>query len=165
MPDSFLTKPLDPRRIDQAFPVVQAAFPDVDVDRWRAYATEMIGAPLPRGSNVIQLPTPRQSGIIVAKLGHGYIHGLFSYTVVPNLWHSRALQVDLMVALDLFDPVAAAECLLVEMERLARVLRCDAIHLALPERLQPETRGRIQEMGHRIEGVRFCKPMTVELAD
>ncbi|QJE74256.1 hypothetical protein HHL28_15250 [Aerophototrophica crusticola] len=165
MPDSFDVKPLDARRVDQAFPVVQTAFPRVSVERWREYALQLMGPPLPKGRNVVRLPTAQPSGVMVAQLGHGYIHGLFTYQTVPSLSHGKVLQVDMLVALDLFDPVSAAEALLVEMERLAHALRCDAIHLSLPQHPQSDQLAKIEKLGHHIEGLRLCKPLVTLAAE
>lgn len=176
MPDRYVTKQLDARRIDQAFPVVQTAFPKISVDRWRAYAQTLLcgkggkarpKAPKPAdmAGNVVPLVIPPSSGVIVAQLGLGYIHGLFAYQVLPNLGHGKVLQVDMFVALDLFDPEAAAESLLLEMERLGRVLHCDAIHLSLPKRPNSPQLACIEQRGLHVEGLRLCKDLAVVAAE
>ncbi|WP_119679641.1 hypothetical protein [Indioceanicola profundi] len=158
MPDQYTLKPLDPRRIDMAFPVVQSSFPRLTIDRWRDYARAML--PLAdAASNVVPLPGTEPTGIVVAQLPHGYIHGVFGYRVLHSLCHGRTLQVDVFVALNLFDPTAAAEALLLEIERTARQHRCDAIHLSLPELPDGALRGRIERIGLHMEGVRLCKSL------
>lgn len=168
MPDSYVAKPLDVRRIDQAFPVVQTVYPKLGLERWRAYAAEMIGAtPDAAGAlpgKVVKLPTAQPTGIVTAQLRHGYIHGLFAYAVLPNLCHGKVLQVDLMVAADMFDPAAIAEALLAEMDRLARQLRCDAIHLSLPKPPAGSQYDRILQLGLVSEGVRLCKSLAPAVA-
>lgn len=158
MPDSYIVKPLDPRRVDMAFPVVQSSFPRLHIDRWRDYAATML-VPAGAETNVVPLPNRAPTGIVVAQLGHGYIHGVFGYQVVHSLAHGRTLQVDVFVALNLFDPLIAAEALLVEMDRVARQHRCEAIHLSLPDLPDGPLMARLREMGLHTEGVRLCKSL------
>ncbi|HYC01714.1 MAG TPA: hypothetical protein VED40_00380 [Azospirillaceae bacterium] len=166
MPNQYKAKPLDARRIDQAFPVMQAAMPGLDIRSWRAFAAKLVGPrparrPTAGDGNVVSLPVTRRSGIVTVQLGRGgYIHGLFTYQVVPHLGHGRVLQVDNFIALDLFDPAAAADTLMQEMEHLGRLLGCGAIHVLLR---QPEEMGRslmlrrFEELGHHREGLHLCK--------
>jgi len=159
MPDRYICKALDARRIDQAFPIVQTGFPQLGLDRWRRYAQEMIGSHGTGDGKVVALPMAQPSGIIVVQIGHGYIHGLFSYQVVNTLHHGRTLQVDLFVALALFDPRVTVEALLEEMDRVARQHRCDAIHLSLPKTPDAPQLARFHELGHQLEGIRLCKAL------
>ena len=166
MPNQYKALPLDARRIDQAFPVMQAAMPGLDIKSWRTFAAKLVGARPARRTpaadgKVVSLPTARRSGIVTVQLGRsGYIHGLFTYQVVPHLGHGRVLQVDNFIALDLFDPAAAADKLMEEMEHLGRALGCGAIHVLLR---QPEAMGRavvlrrFEELGHHREGLHLCK--------
>lgn len=158
MPDQYSVKPLDRRRIDLAFPVVQSSLPRLTLDRWRAYAKAML-TDEQDGGNVVSLPHAGPTGIAVAQLGRGYIHGVFGYQVVQSLCHGLTLQVDVFVALNLFDPTAAAEALLLEIERVARQHRCDAVHLSLPEIPEGPLMARIEEIGLHMEGVRLCKSL------
>lgn len=165
MPNQYKAQPLDARRIDQAFPVLQTAMPGLDIKSWRAFAARLLGTRPTRrpagDGKVVDLPTARRSGIVTVQLGSGgYIHGLFSYQAIPHLGHGRVLQVDNFIALDLFDPAAAADTLMAEMEHLGRVLGCGAIHVLLR---QPESMGRalvlrrFEELGHHREGLHLCK--------
>jgi len=158
MPDRYVAKALDSRRVDQAFPVVQTRYPKLGIDQWRAFAAEMVDGEAD-GKNIVAMRTARPVGIVVAQIGHGYIHGLFAFQVVHDLSHGRTLQVDLFIALNLFDPVSVADALLQEMERVARQHRCDAIHLSLPEKPDPAQMTRIEEFGHHLEGIRLCKSL------
>lgn len=172
MHDQYEAIPLRRQRIDQAFPVVQTAFPRLALERWRRFAEELIGSSdtaggghRAAGGNVVDLPLPRQRGVIVAQLGRHYIHGVFAYHVVPSLDHGHVLQVDLFVALDLFDPAACAEALLHEMDRIAKVLHCEAVHVSLPRKPPEELVRRFAALGHTEEGVRLCKDLVVVAAE
>ncbi|WP_044560169.1 hypothetical protein [Azospirillum sp. B4] len=147
---TFVTRPLDPRQIDQAYALMRPFYPDLTVERWRDHAQALL-APGSRG------------GIVTVQLDHRYMHGLFSYLVVPDLDHRLGLQVDLFVALDLFDPEGANDALLAEMDRIARQHGCDAIHVTLPDRQAAKTRpslSRFHAQGHVPEGRRLCKHLT-----
>lgn len=166
MHEQYEAIPLKRQRIDQAFPVVQTAFPKLSLERWRAFADELLGTEArassrrkAAGDNVVALPVPKPRGIVAAQLGRHYIHGVFAYHVVPSLCHGRVLQVDLFVALDLFDPAACAEALMREMERLAKVLQCEAVHVSLPRKPPEELVARFTRLGHAEEGVRLCKDL------
>ena len=175
MPDRYIVKSLDPRRIDLAFPVVQSSYPKLGLERWRDYARAMLAGGVDTAGmamagaaggdpKVVTMPHAQPAGIVVAQIGQGYIHGLFTYQVANNLCHGRVLQVDVFVALSLFDPTAAAEALLAEVERVARQHRCDAIHLSLPSLPDGDIKERIQATGLHPEGVRLCKSMILATA-
>ncbi|MDE1149216.1 MAG: hypothetical protein PW843_21865 [Azospirillaceae bacterium] len=154
MPATFVTRPLDPRQIDQAYALMRPFYPGLTVERWREHATALL-APVGRGANA----NAPLGGIVTVQLDHRYMHGLFSYLVVPDLDHRRGLQVDVFVALDLFDPVAAADALLAEMDRLAQFHGCDAIHITLPDQQEAAhpSLARFRARGHVPEGRRLCK--------
>lgn len=154
MDDGFIAKPLAKRQIDQAYPLVRAVAPGLDVARWRAFAGALIGKPG---------PSVAPSGIITAQNGHGYIHGLFSYSRDQHLHHGPILAVENFIVLDLFDPAAAAATLLRAMDAVAKALGCSAIHtnLAGPAAAPRQPRGdmldRFREDGHAPEALRLCK--------
>ncbi len=176
MHDQYEAIPLKRQRIDQAFPVVRTAFPKLGLERWRSFAEELVGPDegarrrKPAGAanvaaNVVELPVPKPRGIVAAQLGRHYIHGVFAYHVVPSLCHGRVLQVDLFVALDLFDPAACAEALMREMDRLAKVLQCEAVHVSLPRKPSEDLVARFADLGHAEEGVRLCKDLVQVAAE
>ncbi|HYD30223.1 MAG TPA: hypothetical protein VEB64_05120 [Azospirillaceae bacterium] len=167
MDDAYFVKPLGRRQIDQAFPVVSACSPGIGVERWRAFAAAVIPAAdleaAPSSPHAIVMAddspaTPAPTGIITAQSDRGYIHGLFSYAVEPDLRHGRVLTADNFVVLDLVDPDAPATVLLKAMEHLARRLGCGAIHASLPEGAAPML-NRLHHAGHHPEARRLCKPL------
>ncbi|PWC33648.1 hypothetical protein TSO352_24885 [Azospirillum sp. TSO35-2] len=158
MDDSFIAKPLGRRQIDQAYPLVRAIAPGLTVEQWRAFAAAVLddgGAPAAR------------AGIMTIQNAQGYLHGLFSYAIEPDLRHGRVMNVDNFVVLDLFDTVGVAGALLRAMDGLARRLGCAAIHTILPERHLAATSPNnpipdcFQTEGHRRETIRFCKDLAV----
>lgn len=156
MDDGFIAKPLAKRQIDQAFPLVRAIAPGLDVERWRAFAGALIGRPG---------PSVAPSGIMTVQNDRGYIHGLFSYTRERHLHHGPILSVENFIVLDLFDPAAAASTLLRAMDGVAKALGCTAIHTNLPEQYAalPDTRGVVldyfRDEGHAVESLRLCKQL------
>ncbi|HEY0833176.1 MAG TPA: hypothetical protein VGE72_04620 [Azospirillum sp.] len=154
MDEGFTAKPLGLRQIDQAYPLVRTIAPDLEVERWRGFATALTG--LSRASGA-------PGGIMTAQNERGYIHGLFSYSVRADLHYGQVLAVDNFIVLDLFNPAGAASVLLKAMEDVARAHHCAAIHTALPERCAgpPDERhsmlGFFRDGGHKVVSPRLCK--------
>lgn len=157
----YFAKPLGKRQIDQAFPVVRAIIPDLAVERWRAFASTRITD----SDSVAPAEAPDPTGIMTVQNEHGYIHGLFSYTVEEHLRHGRVLAADNFIALDLFDVESAAHALLQAMDRVARGLGCAAIHTNLPENYTAlpdyctSLLGYFRGQGHAVETLRLCKTL------
>lgn len=170
MDDGFIAKPLGRRQIDQAYPLVCAIAPGLEVDQWRAFAAAVLDSATPSGKGGGASGgsgRPADRGIMTVQNAQGYMHGLFSYAAEPHLLHGRTLCVDNFVVLDLFDVAGVAEALLRAMEGLARRLGCTAIHTTLPDRCIQRDSGRdpipdcFRTEGHRQETIRFCKELAV----
>ncbi|CAO3418340.1 hypothetical protein [Azospirillum endophyticum] len=163
MDDGFIAKPLGRRQIDQAYPLVCAIAPGLGVDQWRAFAAALLDDATRSGGSGL----PADRGIMTVQNAQGYMHGLFSYAVEPQLFHGRTLSVDNFIVLDLFDVAGIAGTLLQAMEGLARRLGCTAIHTTLPERYLSRASRRtpipdcFHIEGHRQETIRFCKDLPV----
>lgn len=150
MSDRFIVKPLDRRRVDQAWPLVQTGRAANDRDAWRHYAAALLRT--------------NHSGIRTVEGDHGYIHGLYAYQALPSPKHGKVLQVDLFLALDLIEPEVAIDLMLSDMDSVALTLGCGAVHLHLPQR---EGVGagvstaleRAMEHGHYREDLRLCRPL------
>ena len=144
--------------IQQAYPLVQSIAPDLTLESWLAFASD-IDRPQPAGFG--------PGGIVAAQSGRGYIHGLFSYLVEPNLRYGRILNVDNFVAFDLIDRWKVAPKLLSAMDEQANHHGCKAIYVRLPDRLMRGPVGRqallakFQKYGHDLRSVGLCK----EIAD
>jgi len=149
--DRFTAVPLDPRRIDQAYPVVQAVMPDIAAAEWRGYAASLLGRD-DRGIMVLQDPA-------------GYLHGLFAYAAVPHLGRGRVLRIECFVALGLLDRDGPAAALLRAAEDVARRLGCRAVQTETPE-VERANGGyrdwlfaRLRRAGHLPGPPQYSKPL------
>lgn len=124
MMDGFTAKPLSLNKINQAYALVRTARPAVTADVWRDVATDFLSA------SAAESAAPR--GVITVQNDQGYILGLFCYAACDHLRHGRALAVENLMALDLFDSVGAMGALLRAMEDLARRLGCAAVLAETP---------------------------------
>lgn len=145
--DRFTVTPLDRRRIDQAFPLIQAGRSGITREEWHAYADCMIAA--------------TDGGIRLAQADHGYIHGLYAFQVLPSPRHGKVLQVDMFLALDMFEQEEAIDLLLRDMDNEALARGCGAVHLHLPQAERPAAPSRALERaishGHHREDLRLCR--------
>ncbi len=147
---SLETRPLTPERVAQAFPLIQIAFPAVNLEDWRAFA-------LPPAS----AQNHTDGGIITVVNEQGYIVGLCCYRVAQDFQHGNVLMAEHFLTLDLFDQKAVVHALADAAESLARERRCTAIHTSLPE---TDVKGAdawlvriLRDRGHRFESLRMCK--------
>ena len=148
----LITKPLSGKLIDQAFPLVQASLPSVDLEQWRDFAGQLIGD-----------GAPDTTGILSVLTEQGYIAGLSIYRVEPSLAHGPVLIADHFMALDLFNRAAVVNVLADVLEDLARRRGCTALHTHIPEK-DGVWRGPadclvsiLRNRGHAIESLRLCK--------
>lgn len=137
MTDGFTAKPLALNKINQAYPLVRAARPDLTADGWRAVATEYLAARQDAPES------PR--GVVAVQNEQGYIVGLFCYAACDDMQHGATLRVENLTAIDLFNQAGIMELLLREVERVARRLRCRAV-LADP----PACNRSDSESGRRV---------------
>lgn len=154
MPRNYQIRSLSGDSAARAYPLIQAAWPEVSLDAWIDYA-ERINQPHP--------PLTTAAGILAAESGRGYIHGLFSYSVRVVLNQESVLTVENFIALDMGDRAAAIKSLIVMMETLARDLRCSAIHTHIPDGWTTGYNGgngllgHLRDAGHSLEFVKLCK--------
>ncbi|MFQ6017175.1 MAG: hypothetical protein ACE5KF_03180 [Kiloniellaceae bacterium] len=143
-------RPLTPDRIAQAYPLVQAALPEVSLGDWRDFAAPLVS---PKAQP--------DAGIITVISERDYIAGLCSYHIAHDLRHGPALIADHFLALDLFDQRAVVHALAEAIESLAKDRLCTAIHTNLPETGAKISDGWLIRLlgnrGHRIESLRMCK--------
>ncbi|MFV3076630.1 hypothetical protein [Niveispirillum fermenti] len=150
MSDRFSVKPLDRRRVDQAWPLVQTGRAAHDRDAWRTYAGTLLAL--------------ADSGLRTVEGDHGYIHGIYAFQALPSPKHGKVLQVDMFLALDLIEPEAAIDLLLNDMDSVAADLGCGAVHLHLPQRegigaSVSMALARALDHGHYREDLRLCRPL------
>ncbi len=175
------TRPLDAARVAQAFPLIQAALPEVTLAAWRAFAAALMSSAPAPGDAPGNAPggapggapgDPRrdtpEGGILAVTDGRDYIAGLCSYRVVPDLVHGRLLDASHFLAFDLLDRRPVAEALAEGIEDLARRHGCGAVHTLLPHRAgTPDPSAEagadnglaelLAARGHRVENLGLCK--------
>lgn len=182
MPDRFIARPLSPDQVDQAWPLVQAMVPGIDLQRWRSYVEA--AAPIMDSAAFDDIVTVQDHPALAAEgVGQGptlaadvpptgmmtlqergYIHALFRYTAADTLAHGRTLIVDDLMVLSPFHQRAADAAILMTVDGLADLLGCEAVHMFLPNGQSLTTsdpkhlRSVFRGCGYHEEGVRLCRP-------
>jgi len=113
----FTTFALSSLEVMLAYPLVNAALPDVDLGRWREFAESMSSG------------YPDSRGLLGMRGGGDYLCGVMVYRADQDLRHGRVLAINLFVALDLINQVSALRTLLDVAEAKARELKCDVVHI------------------------------------
>ncbi len=144
----YTTGPLSRDRIAQAFPVVRETAGDLTLQSWSEFAR-----PLVAHDGDPEWPV----GIIVADLD-GYIRGLFTYQVVPDLRHRRTLVISNLVVLHMVARKNLADALLDSVRDLARRHRCGAVHAHVHPKAAWAV-GYFEERGHNVERLVLCRPL------
>ena len=154
MPRTYHLRTLSQETAPLAYPLIQAAWPEVSLDAWIDYTKQV---------NRTRADATPSAGIVAAENGRGYIHGLFSYSVQPVLNHQSVLAVDNFIALDTGDRAAAIRSLIDGMENLARNLDCSAIHTQIPDEWATgypaggNLLAHLRDAGHNPQYVKLCK--------
>jgi len=142
----------------QALPLVRSLRPDLTLEEWQSYL-DLVDTGSKDGEE------PALSGVMAVRDHGGYLHGLFTYTVAEDIIHGRALQAENVLAVDLLGRDDAARLMVEEMERLAVLHRCGAVHVtvaddrATPPRSVSSLMGRLLATGHVVDGIRLCRPV------
>ena len=145
-------KPLEPEHSRQAFPLIQSICPQLNLANWTDFV-----------EGVAETLGPKNAGIIAAFTARGYIHGLFSYAVIPSLQHGKILGVDNFVAFEFPDRLGVTRELVARMDTLALGHNCGAVHVDLPD---PAIKGSKQAdplleafeaNGHNLQRFGLCK--------
>jgi hypothetical protein len=110
---------LKPAQFDKAFALIQFAFRQVSLDRWRRHVEAFDGR------------QDDDAGWLAVEDDKGYIHGLLAYRIESDLICGRILTGrDIILG-----GVALGQtisCAIAGLSQMARRTRCDAIHIALP---------------------------------
>lgn len=149
MPERFVPKLLESDQIDQAYALVRAALPALNLVAWRRYASDLIAGVAP------------PSGIMTVQ--HcDYIHGLFGYRVLPHLTDARLLSVENFLAAQMFGTHHAETALAEALDDLAMALNCSAIRTILAAGAGCQDCSPVEplhRMGHRTEATCLYKPL------
>ena len=149
---------LSGNRIDQAFPLVQSAWPHVGLEQWRQFARDRIAG------------SPSISGIQSVVTEQNYIAGLCVYRVERHLCHGPTVVVDQFMALDLFNRAAIVNAMVDFLEGLAREQNCGALHTHIQEHTKqwdgPEDCmvSILRARGHEITSLQLCNAPGLEAA-
>jgi len=119
MTDSLHASPLKADQFDKAFALIQFAFREVSLERWRHHVQAFDDRD---GEN---------AGWIAVEDEKGYIHGLMAYRVEPDLRCGRLLTGRDIILAGVAMGQAAA-CAIEGLSQMAWRTRCDAIHVMLP---------------------------------
>lgn len=120
----FRLSPLRGDRILQAYPLVCATGVEISIEDWRAFVKSMLGAKARKADCC---------DIIGMCSSNGYLRGLFTYRVRPDLHHGRILDVEYFVVESVFSPRDIVAALMTGVEDEARKHNCNAIHAQLPD--------------------------------
>ncbi len=142
----YKTGELTGDRVAQAFPVVREIAADLTLEAWSAFARATV-----EGGADSEWP----SGVIVADLD-GYIRGLFTYRVTPDLRHGRTLVVSNFAVLHMVARKTLADALLDAVGELARRHRCAAVHAAVPAQSRWAV-AYFEDHGHHVEQHVLCQ--------
>lgn len=144
--------PLTRDRAAQAYPLIQTVRPSMSLSAWTRYVSDVLDAGADGSGGIATLQDPR-----------GLIAGLFVYRIAHTPDHGRTLVAKDFVALDIVDSTTVLNSLADALEQTARDYDCRAVHTSIACERTPPPNGIVELMcrlGHRVEGVHLCKPLT-----
>jgi len=154
MTDLLHASPLKADQFDKAFALIQFAFREVSLERWRRHVQEFDGG------------DDGNAGWIAVEDDKGYIHGLLAYRVEPDLFCGRLL-VGRDIVLGGVAMSQAASCAIEGLSQMAWRTRCDAIHVMLPGYQDDELDRGLMSMkaclldaGFADRGGHLCRSLT-----
>ena len=143
----FRLSPLRGDRLLQAYPLVCAAGADISSDEWRAFVNSMLGT---------KARAAERRDIVGICASNGYLRGLFTYRVRPDLHHGRILDVEYFVVESVYSPRDIVVALMAGVEDEARKHGCKAIHAEMP-RATSWLRGMLMDRDYRNVPRLWCK--------
>ena len=149
MEQRFNLAPLRGDRILQAYPLIRELASEISLEDWRAYVKAMLAAKAKGGEarDVIGICSP-----------NGYLRGLFTYRVAPDLRHGQTLEVEYFVVESVFSPREIAATLIAGVEQVARREDCKAIHADLPSAANWLVK-MLHDRGYVAGTWQLCKPI------
>lgn len=117
MAKTFSIIELSGERLAVAFPLINAALPEIALSAWQDFT-----APFVKGRN--------EAGGVLGTMGEGgYLCGVVVYRRDRDLRFGAVLTIDLFIALDFIDRGAAVHGLLQASETMASELGCNAVRI------------------------------------
>ncbi len=151
MHSDYTVTPLAPGQIAQAYALIQVAESSISLKQWRDFV-DSVTCPAKKAA-------PNR-GIMTLRDEEGYIFGLFTYFVRPDLRHGRVLVVDNFLAMTLLDRKGLAEALLSSIARIGEEHGCHAINMDIA-RKHTWISDYLTNTGHEVEKLRFCKILSL----
>jgi hypothetical protein len=151
MHSDYTVTPLVPDQTAQAYALIQAAESSISLKQWQDFVDSVTRPPKNSAPN---------RGIMALRDEEGYIFGLFTYFVRPDLRHHRVLVVDNFLAMTLLDRRGLAESLLSSMARLGEEHGCHAINMDIAQK-HSWISDYLTATGHEVEKLRFCKILSL----
>ena len=96
-----------------ALPLVRTLRPGLTLEEWESYLDLLDEA------QSDDVEDSCLAGVVAVRDQNGYLHGIFTYTVVEDIVHGRALQVENLVAVDMLGRDTSACMMIKEMDRIA----------------------------------------------
>jgi hypothetical protein len=143
----YSVAPLSLQRVAQAYPLVQSRNGEIAPEDWIRYASSLI-----QGEEGVAA-----SGVLVAEQKSGVIAGLCTYRACADLTHTRTLRIEHFIVLSIFDQPRVARQLALELEGLAQILHCQAIHTEVPLDAGEIAGEALAGLGHLEESRVLCK--------
>ena len=137
----YTVTPLVPDQIAQAYALIQAAESSISLKQWQDFV-ESVTCPTKKAA-------PNR-GIMTLRDEEGYIFGLFTYFVRPDLRHDRVLVIDNFLAMTLLSSMA----------RIGEENGCHAINMDIARKYTWIT-DYLTNTGHEVEKLRFCKILSL----
>ncbi len=123
----YEARPLAPGQIPQAYPLIALFDADLTQDQWSRYAADVIDGSNGSGG----LNGAGHQSILTVQNDRGYIFGLSSYWIRPDLWRDKVLDIENFAVADIIRGRKVAVVLLEALERTARAHDCSCLSIRL----------------------------------
>lgn len=149
MKDRFTLAPIRGDRILQAYPLIRESASEISLEDWRAYVKSVLTTRAKGGEacDVIGICSP-----------NGYLRGLFTYRVAPDLRHGQTLDVEYFVVESVFSPREIAATLIAGVEQVAAKENCNAVHANLPLAANWLVK-MLHDRGYSAGARQLCRPI------
>lgn len=95
----YSIRSVTPDQADLTFALARLGYPELTPETWRSAVS------------AAALMKPEQGGVLAAWDAQGQPHGLLVYSLVPALIGAPVLQIERLIAFDIFNPAAAGDAL------------------------------------------------------
>lgn len=121
MSSDLHVRPLATEQIVQAYPLVSLFDPELSLEQWTAYASQLLN-----GTN-----GSRAHSILTVQTPDSYIYGLSAYWLRPDLWRGSVLEIDNFAVIDMAHGRTIASLLLKGLENIGRESGCSCVSIKL----------------------------------